>query len=116
MKSDLTGRVASNPFLVLGITPAFSRREMEREGQKLLGMLELGMAEARSYPTVFGPRPRTPEMVREAMAELRDPGRRLAHELFFLEGTAGADADRGEQTVGWSGAFSALGFSRWPSR
>jgi hypothetical protein len=35
---------------------------------------------ARRYPTPFGARERTPELVRAAIAELRDPVRRLAHE------------------------------------
>jgi hypothetical protein len=75
-------RIAGNPFLVLGLATTASRIEVEREGGKLLGMLELGMAGAREYATPLGPQPRTPEKVREAMAILRDPARRLAAELW----------------------------------
>ena len=74
--------LADNPFFVLGIATDASRIEVEREAQKLLGMLELGFAEARSYATPLGPRERTPEMVRAAVAVLRDPYRRLVAELW----------------------------------
>ena len=34
-------KLADNPFFVLAISPDASRIEIEREAQKLLGMLEL---------------------------------------------------------------------------
>lgn len=71
-----------NPFFVLGLPSDTSRIELEREAQKLLGMLELGFAEAATYETPLGPRPRTPELVRAAVAALRDPYRRLVAELW----------------------------------
>jgi len=74
--------LADNPFFVLGVTAEASRIEVEREAQKLLGMLELGFAEARTYATPLGPRERTAEMVRAAVAALRDPYRRLVAELW----------------------------------
>ncbi|MCC6551562.1 MAG: hypothetical protein IT372_00895 [Polyangiaceae bacterium] len=76
------GRIRDNPFYVLGLRPSAGRMEIEREGQKLLGMLELRIASAATYPTPVGPGARTPEKVREAMALLRDPERRLAHEVW----------------------------------
>lgn len=75
-------RIIDNPFYVLGLSPACSRAEVEREGQKLLGMLEVGLSAARTYATPLGARERTADKVREAMAELRDPERRLRHELW----------------------------------
>jgi hypothetical protein len=75
-------RIAKNPFYLLGIAPSASAVEVEREGRKLLGMLELGLASARRYLSPLGERERTPEMVREAMAELRDPQKRLICELW----------------------------------
>ena len=74
--------LATNPFFVLGVAPDASRIEIEREAQKLLGMLELGFAEAQTYATPSGPQPRTPEAVRAAVAALRDPYRRLVAELW----------------------------------
>ena len=87
-----------NPFFVLGLATDASRIELEREAQKLLGMLELGFVEAKTYLTPLGPRSRTPELVRAAVAALRDPYRRLIAELWArhappaapVEATAGA--------------------------
>ena len=83
--------IADNPFFVLGVGPDASRIEVEREAQKLLGMLELGFAEARSYATPLGPRLRTAEMVRAAVAALRDPYRRLVAELWARHAPPPAD-------------------------
>ncbi len=82
MSGDLVKEILENPFLILGASAGASRIELEREAQKLLGMLELGLASAASYATPLGPRPRTPELVRAAIATLRDPARRLAAEIW----------------------------------
>ena len=74
--------IRDNPFFVLGVGPDASRIEIEREAQKLLGMLELGFPGAQTYATPLGPRPRTAEMVRAAVATLRDPYQRLLAELW----------------------------------
>jgi hypothetical protein len=71
-----------NPFFVLGVATDASRIEVEREAQKLLGMLELGFAEAQRYQTPLGPRVRSAEAVRAAVATLRDPYRRLIAEFW----------------------------------
>jgi len=78
----LTERITENPFLILGLSPDTPRMSIEREAQKLLGMLELGLASAAVYATPLGPRPRTAELVRAAVATLRDPARRLAAEIW----------------------------------
>jgi hypothetical protein len=78
----MASSIVDNPFLVLGLPPDVSRIEMEREAQKLLGMLELGFADALTYKTPLGPRPRTAEAVRAAVAALRDPYQRLVAELW----------------------------------
>jgi hypothetical protein len=75
-------RLKENAFYVLGLSPSCTRQEVEREGQKLLSMLELGLAEAAHYETPLGRMPRTSEAVRAAMAALRDPSTRLLHELW----------------------------------
>lgn len=74
--------VEDNPFFVLGLPADTSRIEIEREAQKLLGMLELGFVDAKTYQTPLGARTRTPELVRAAVAALRDPYRRLIAELW----------------------------------
>lgn len=81
MSQSLFDRIAENPFYVLGLNVHCSRQDVEREGQKLLSMLQLGLKEAQEYATPLGPRTRTAELVRHAMAELREPRRRLVHEL-----------------------------------
>lgn len=81
-------RHLANPFLVLELAPEAGRSELERQGAKLLAMLATGLAAARTYATPLGPRERTAEMVREALAELRDPARRLVHE-WWVRGLAG---------------------------
>ena len=78
---SLIDRIRQNPFYVLGVHTECSRHELEREGQKLLSMLALDLSEAKTYVTPLGVQPRTPELVRFAMGELRDPARRLLHEL-----------------------------------
>ncbi len=78
-------RLEENPFCVLGISVGSTRAEVERAAQLLLAKLELDLAEARSYETPFGTRTRTPELVRKAAAELRDPDRRLVHEFWALK-------------------------------
>ena len=45
-------------------------------------MLELKLRPAMVYMTPLGERERTPDLVRQALSELRDPDRRLAHEIW----------------------------------
>jgi curved DNA-binding protein CbpA len=116
-------KIRDNPFYVLGLSPRASRAEIEREGQKLLGMLELELRSAATYATPVGPAPRTADKVRRAMAELRDPERRLEHELWARldpraeAPPAGDEAgdepvrrDRPRADAPWKGALAALGW------
>src|SRR5688572_23997332 len=80
--SCVADRFGDNPFYVLGLPAGASRVEVERAGQRLLAMLELELSAAERYPTPLGERDRTVDKVRWAMAELRDPERRLGHELW----------------------------------
>jgi hypothetical protein len=112
-----TERLQSNPFYVLGLRPDCGAAEVERAGQKLLGLLALDIASARSYKAPLGTAPRTPEKVRAAMAELRDPDRRLLHEVWASPPASGDDgavaasapADPAPD-AGWPDAMSALGW------
>lgn len=116
--SGSVGSLADNPFFVLGISTEASRLEIEREGQKLLGMIELGFADALTYATPLGPRSRDPEMVRAALAALRDPARRLVAELWARHAppvttTAPpieADAAPGASSTGLPQARARLGW------
>ena len=113
MRSD---RIVNNPFYVLGLPPTASRAEVERQGQKLLGMLEMGLKQAAQYATPLGKWPRTAEQVRQAMAELRDPDRRLLHELWAsLPAAEVVSASPVAEPVKagpepWDAALSALGW------
>ena len=97
-------KLADNPFFVLGLPTDVSRIEIEREAQKLLGMIELGFVDALSYATPLGPRPRTTEAVRAAVAVLRDPYQRLLAELWARHAPAAqpkrAEPVRAEVTLG----------------
>ena len=53
--SDARRRWQQNPFLVLGLGPSATRTEVARAGQKLLGMMTLGLEAAKTYPTPWGP-------------------------------------------------------------
>jgi hypothetical protein len=120
--SDPRRRILFNPFYVLGVPVEATRAEVEREGQKLLGMLALGLSQAATYDTPLGPAPRTPEAVREAMAELRDPERRLMHELWArVPAAPGTSAQAspavlagGAEPTGepWPEALAVLGWQR----
>jgi hypothetical protein len=116
-------RLANNPFYILGLRPDCARAEIEREGQKLIGMLELELSSAATYRSPIGVHRRTPELVREAMAELRDPNRRLLHELWATLEASGngreenMDADEREQAnLAPFPALRALGFGDWGRR
>jgi hypothetical protein len=123
--ADARGRIRDNPFYVLGLRPTAGRIEIEREGQKLLGMLELKLTSAATYMTPVGLGVRTPEKVREAMAHLRDPEKRLSAELWArldptpepepqededLEAFAAAAAPAADPLAPWSEALSAMGW------
>jgi hypothetical protein len=127
--SDPRRRGLFNPFYVLGLPVEASRAEVEREGQKLLGMLAPGPAACRRSRPGTGPAPRTPEAVREAMAELRDPERRLMHELWARVpappgSSAGASVaspaglESGAEPTGapWPEALAILGWQRRAAR
>jgi hypothetical protein len=119
-------RLAGNPFYVLGLRPDCARAEVEREGQKLIGMLELELSSATTYRSPVGVHRRTPELVREAMAELRDPNRRLLHELWAtLEpgeaptedpSDASERSEREQAPLAPFPALRALGFGDWGRR
>lgn len=66
----------TNAFYVLGLAADAPPGDIEREGRKLLGLLELGVAKGSEYICALGTFRRDATMVREAMATLRDPARR----------------------------------------
>jgi hypothetical protein len=100
-------RRTQNPFFVLGVPVTASRAEVERAGQKLLGLLELGTS-AQRYESPFGSHSRDAALVRWAVNELRDPDRRVLHELWAELGPAHAGGSAPPRlpalsTLRWSG-------------
>lgn len=98
---------------MLGVGSEAPRAEIERAAQRLLAELAVGRSSALTYETPFGPRPRTEALVRAAVAELRDPKKRLVHELW-------ARVELGESsapaTPSWPDALERLGLGRGPER
>lgn len=92
-----------NPFWILGVPTTASAMDIQRAGQKWLGMLEIGVASASLVETPDGVCSRTPELVRQAMADLRDPERRLVAELW-----ARTPAVEPESFSPWSDARAVL--------
>ncbi len=103
-------KLDENPFFVLAIGCDASRMEIEREATKLLGMLELGFDAARTYATPLGPRERTPEAVRAAVATLRDPYQRLVAELWARHAPAMREASPETSAPIATGLRRALGW------
>ncbi len=95
-----------NPFFVLEVSPSATRAEIERAGQKLLALLAVGNASARRCETPLGPLDRDADLVRGALAELRDPSARVAHELWAT--LAPNDATNESLEPGWEQAARAI--------
>lgn len=125
--AEALARIRDNAFHVLELTPSCSRLDVERQGQKLLAMLELGLAAAVTYATPVGHGVRDADKVRLAMARLRDPDKRLEEELWArLDAGARPPAPRDEDAdlgldslpraprpdLPWPGALAALGWGR----
>lgn len=70
-----------NAYYVLELPLEATPGEIERQGRKLLGLIELSAARGAAYVCPLGAQRRDATMVREAMAALRDPKRR-ARERF----------------------------------
>jgi len=99
-----------NPFFVLDVSTQASRTEVERAGQKLLGLLALGAAGADSYDTPFGSATRDADAVRRALATLRDPHERVMHELWADVATEVGGKPNAPATKAWEEAARAIGW------
>jgi hypothetical protein len=102
-------RWQENPFYVLGLPPDASRSDIERTAQKLLAELAIGRDGARTYATPLGPIERTEERVRTAVAELRDPRKRLSYEIWAETPASEAPPDD-ESAMPWAECMRLLGF------
>lgn len=107
-------RWQENPFYVLGAPPDASRSDIERTAQKLLAEIAIGRAAALTYSTPFGPMERTEERVRAAVAELRDPHKRLVHEV-WAEAPAAESSAHDADGMPWDECARLLGFRSRPA-
>jgi hypothetical protein len=104
----------ANPFFILEIRVDAPRAEVERAGQKLIGLLALGSARAGRYDTPLGPATRDANSVLQAVAALRDPTERLIYEL-LADIAGGDDGGRDAPALAWSEAEAAIGWAAaWP--
>lgn len=99
-------RVTANPFHVLCLRPDASHDEVEHRAESLVCELDRGMSGADTYATPLGRRPRTRALVQWACKQLRDPDRRLQHEIWYLDACGKLD-DR--PTSSAEGAWRAFG-------
>jgi hypothetical protein len=107
-------RVAHNPFYVLELPASATRAEIERAGQRWLGLLGVQSEAAGRYRTPLGEQPRDADAVRVALARLRDPRERLLWELWVSEPAVGA---AGLGAGGYEDAARLIGWhSPWRSR
>jgi hypothetical protein len=100
-----------NPFFVLGVSPQASRVEVERAGQKLLGLLALGSIGTPRYDTPLGPATRDADAVRQAVATLRDPLERVINELLAGVSPAAGQQPCRDACGAWEGAERAIGWT-----
>jgi hypothetical protein len=110
-KRDPLADWRSNPFFVLEIATDATPMEVERAGQRLLGLLAVGSATAGIYQTPLGPAARDADRVRQALAALRDPEQRVLHELWANVVPVGGQEPSHADTRPWKGAEQALGWS-----
>lgn len=103
---------SKNAFWVLEVSPDATPGEVERSGRKLVALLEVGAVAPQKYTCPLGTFPRDATMVREAMAALRDPKRRLREaciaKLFTMHEGERGSADDLDAPV--QGARAAAGY------
>jgi hypothetical protein len=109
--SDFLAAWRANPFFVLEVKTDASRMEIERAGQRLLARLEISPESVAQYQTPLGNAVRDADMVRQALATLRDPVQRAACELWTEPGHVGAIQAEREDTFRWADAERALGWA-----
>jgi hypothetical protein len=101
----------NNPFFVLGLNVDASPAEVERAGQRLLGLLTVGSVGIERYVTPLGPATRDADKVRQALAALRDPNERVLHELWADISTQADTAQGRAPTEGWEAANVVVGWT-----
>ena len=103
----------ANPFFVLELKTDATRADVERAGQRLLAKFGIDSAGIADYDTPLGKGVRDADMVRQALAALRDPAQRVACELWagLAPIHAGRPHTQGAGETGWEDAQHALGWA-----
>ena len=102
----------NNPFFVLELKADASRGDVERAGQRLLGLLAIAAQGADEYQTPFGPGRRDADAVRQALGRLRDPAQRVRYELWANVSAIAATEASDNLTAPWEAGATALGWGR----
>lgn len=68
-----------NPYYVLGLGPDATPGEIEREGRKILALIDVGSPRGLKYECALGELDRDATLVRESIAVLRDPKARAKY-------------------------------------
>jgi hypothetical protein len=100
-----------NPYFVLEVSTEATPGEIEREGRKILGLIEVGAMRGSEYTCPLGTFPRDATMVREAIAALHDPNRRAREAcLVKLLGGPRAGANQVDLDAPLDDAFAIGGY------
>jgi len=103
----------ANPFFVLELKTDATRADIERAGQRLLAKFGIDSAGIADYDTPLGKGVRDADMVRQALAALRDPAQRVACELWagLAPIQVGRPQAQGAGETRWEDAQRALGWA-----
>lgn len=108
--------ITRNPFYLLELDPGCSDTEIERAGQKIIGMLKLGLKNADTYTAPSGEHARNESDVRQALAELRDSQKRLFFEMLYFPVEARKKdflfQPPAQSVFRWAGALRAMGYKK----
>jgi len=100
-----------NPFYILEAPAEATPGEIERQGRKIIALLEVGAEKAAHYSCPLGTFPRDATMVRDAIAALRDPKRRMTEAaLVQVLGASAPGAAPSDIDGPFEGAFAAAGY------
>lgn len=108
---DRTAAWRANPFFVLELKTDATRADVERAGQRLLAKFGIDSAGIAEYDTPLGKGVRDADMVRQALAALRDPVQRVTHELWAnLAPLRIAESETNHAPI-WEHAERAMGWA-----
>lgn len=110
--TDFLAAWRANPFFVLEVKIDAARIDIERAGQRLLARFEISPESVANYQTPLGKAVRDADMVRQALAALRDPVQRVTHELWADIGPIDQAVVEGEEGFRWTDAEHALGWAK----